>query len=350
MIKIIVAGLGAGEFDTLSFKVYDLLKSDIKKYFRTVKHPSVEEIKNQGVEFTALDSFYDEGKDFEETYSKMTEYLIDEANKNKEIAFFVPGNPALAENVVENLSKLSKEKGFEFEIIASLGFLESISALIMEKLGIDIGVGTVILDALDINLRDLNPSRNLLISQVYNNKIAGDLKLKLMERYDDEIDVFMIKGAGTKDEEFKKIKLFEMDYLENEYDHLSSLFIPKEKEARNDIYDLLDQVELLRKNCPWDKKQDFKSVTKYFKEESEELVKAIENDDPENIIEEMGDVLFELAFFASLGKEEFALDFLEVTDGVYKKMKRRHPHIYEGMNIEGIDMEELWQEIKKREK
>jgi len=127
------------------------------------------------------------------------------------------------------------------------------------------------------------------------------------------------------------------------------------------LADLLRVMERLRDpqgGCPWDLKQNFKSIAPSTLEECYELVDAIERDDLSHVSEELGDVLFQVIFYSQLGAEQDAFDFAQVVDGLVKKLIRRHPHVFAGAQIEGqvtqtLSSDEVklnWEAIKQIER
>lgn len=117
--------------------------------------------------------------------------------------------------------------------------------------------------------------------------------------------------------------------------------------------DLIEIVSDLRGEggCPWDRKQTHESLISCMKEECQEAVDAIQNQDMENLQEELGDVLLQVVMHAQIAAEEgtFAID--GVIDGICRKMIRRHPHVFG--NAVFSSEEELrknWREIKEMEK
>jgi len=103
--------------------------------------------------------------------------------------------------------------------------------------------------------------------------------------------------------------------------------------------------------CPWDRKQDEKSITNYFLEEVYEAIDAILAKDPSAISEELGDVLMEVVFLARIYKEKDAFTISEVVGKINEKMIRRHPHVFGDKKLE--NSEEVlneWLQGKKTEK
>ena len=103
--------------------------------------------------------------------------------------------------------------------------------------------------------------------------------------------------------------------------------------------------------CPWDQKQTSHSLKKYIKEETDELLEAIETNDAQHICEEAGDILFLIALLAEIHAEndEFTMD--DIISTITQKMIRRHPHVF-GDAKTGSE-EELtiqWEKIKSEER
>jgi len=104
--------------------------------------------------------------------------------------------------------------------------------------------------------------------------------------------------------------------------------------------------------CPWDRKQTHETLVKCLREESEELVKAIENKDDANMREELGDVLLQVLFHANLAENEGKFNLEDVVKELNAKLIRRHPHVFGGLAPAKTEEEALsrWKEVKKKEK
>lgn len=114
---------------------------------------------------------------------------------------------------------------------------------------------------------------------------------------------------------------------------------------------LLDVLDRLRKECPWDKKQTNESLRPNTIEETFELADALIKDDMANIREELGDVIMHVIFYALIGQERGDFDIADVCDKEAEKLIFRHPHIYGEVQA---DTEEKvlqnWEQIKLKEK
>ncbi len=105
------------------------------------------------------------------------------------------------------------------------------------------------------------------------------------------------------------------------------------------------------KGCPWVKKQNFQSLSPYFLEEAHELIEACDQNDTDHIVEELGDVLFELVWMAKLGEIEGRFTLSDVLEALSDKLIRRHPHVFGDLPMQNLDyLSNQWEQIKKREK
>lgn len=122
------------------------------------------------------------------------------------------------------------------------------------------------------------------------------------------------------------------------------------KEQLFAINRLLDIMDNLRENCPWDKKQTLESLRHLTIEETYELADAIlENDLPE-IKKELGDVLLHIVFYSKIGSEKNAFDIADVANSICDKLIARHPHIYGDVKVDNDeDVKRNWEQLKLKE-
>jgi XTP/dITP diphosphohydrolase len=114
---------------------------------------------------------------------------------------------------------------------------------------------------------------------------------------------------------------------------------------------LLDIMDTLRAECPWDKKQTLESLRHLTIEETYELADAIEENDLQEIKKELGDLMLHMVFYSKIGSEKGAFDVADVLNAVSDKLIHRHPHIYG--DVEAATEEEVkanWEAIKLKEK
>ncbi len=114
---------------------------------------------------------------------------------------------------------------------------------------------------------------------------------------------------------------------------------------------LLEVMNTLRRECPWDREQTFESLRNNTIEETFELVDAITDRNMEGIKEELGDLLLHVVFYSKLGEEEGAFDFAEVANALCDKLIYRHPHVYGDIHANTpAEVKENWEALKLRKK
>ncbi len=119
------------------------------------------------------------------------------------------------------------------------------------------------------------------------------------------------------------------------------------------IKTLLDLIAALRgeNGCPWDRKQTPSSLTVYLIEEMYELVEAIHNEDPDGVLEELGDVLFQVLFVIYMYQQQGRFSLEQVLERIVQKMIRRHPHVFGSKKVKNTgDVKVQWRRIKQQEK
>lgn len=123
--------------------------------------------------------------------------------------------------------------------------------------------------------------------------------------------------------------------------------------ARSDLPALEEIMKILLspQGCPWDRKQTHETLIKYMREETEEVAQAVIKQDWENLKEELGDCLLQIAFHCEIARLEGHFTMADVIRGINSKMVRRHPHVFGEKTAENPEaVLKLWNEIKKKEK
>ena len=111
-------------------------------------------------------------------------------------------------------------------------------------------------------------------------------------------------------------------------------------------------VERLRApgGCPWDAKQTAESIKTYVLEEAYEVADAVERKSPQEVCHELGDLLFQVLFLASIYKGSGEFDLVEVLETIHEKMVRRHPHVFGPAEVNSAEeVAANWEKIKKEE-
>lgn len=114
---------------------------------------------------------------------------------------------------------------------------------------------------------------------------------------------------------------------------------------------VIDTLDILRVQCPWDRKQTYESLRPNTIEEVYELCDALLNHDEPNVRKELGDVLLHILFYAKIGEENGTFDICDVAEALNSKLIFRHPHVFGDINVkDSHDVEQNWEQIKLKEK
>ncbi|MHB1684572.1 MAG: bifunctional methyltransferase/pyrophosphohydrolase YabN [Bacilli bacterium] len=347
-----IVGLGGGSVNSLPYGTLGLLGAGHPAYIRTVRHPVVSFLDREGITYTALDSFYETASSFAGVYEAMAGYLLGETDRHGEIVFAVPGHPAMAERTVRILAERAPSAGHQIVYGPGQSFLDDM----LLRIGVDPVEGLLLLDADDVDGALLRPVLHTVIVQMYNTAKAMDVKAALAEIYGDVHEVVVARGVGLGDEEsIRRIPLYELDRLDG-IDHLTSLYVPPLRERSQRLgewSELLQIVSTLRSpdGCPWDIEQTHQSLRPYVIEEAYEVAEAIDNSDVDALVDELGDLLLQVALHSQIGQDEGYFTVRDVTRALSEKLIRRHPHVFG--DAEALDAEAVkanWQRIKSAEK
>lgn len=124
--------------------------------------------------------------------------------------------------------------------------------------------------------------------------------------------------------------------------------------AQTNLQRLLDIIAILRspEGCPWDRNQTSQTLRPYLLEEAYEVLDAIDGGHPEELCDELGDLLLQIVLLARLHEEAGLFDFADVCNGIGEKLVRRHPHVFgQGSNtLSAAQLDLQWQRIKAEER
>jgi len=124
-----------------------------------------------------------------------------------------------------------------------------------------------------------------------------------------------------------------------------------EAHAIEQLVEVMKKLRDPREGCPWDRKQTLTSIFPYTLEEVYEVGDAIDRNDTHALKDELGDLLFQIVFYAQIASEKGDFDFSDIAQGITEKMIRRHPHVFG--NTEYANEQEqkaAWEAIKQKEK
>jgi len=356
--KITIVGLGTGDEDQLTLGVWKKLqltsKSQARLYLRTNDHPMVRMLDDNQIPYTTFDANYEAHQSFEQVYESIADELIRQAQQHSttEIIYAVPGHPMVAEYTVQLLKQRCPEAGIALNLLGGESFLDQAFL----RFGFDPIDGFQLLDATSLSRYTLNPQLHTVIGQVYDTYTASDLKISLMEAYPDDYRVVVGHSLGVAGaEEMVEVPLYELDHIKG-YGNLSLVWVPKSEQDQvhyRSFGRLHEIVSILRspEGCPWDREQTHASLRKNLIEEAYEVLETIDEDDPDHMCEELGDLLLQVMLHAQMEEEIGTFTVYDVIATLNEKLIRRHPHVFGENKAEDADEALVnWNAMKAEEK
>ena len=308
---------------------------------------------------TAHDDLYETADSFDDVYVEITNRLIDAARQHGEILYAVPGSPLILERTVRYLQeRASDDEGIEVDILPAMSFLDVAWA----RLGIDpVEASVRLVDGHEFATAAAGERGPLLVAHTHANWVLSDIKLAV-EGADGADPVVILHALGTDDEQILHTTWAELDQT-IEANHLTSIYIPQLAAPVGQEYVRFHELtRTLREQCPWDIEQTHETLIPFLLEETYEVVDALQALDPDNpatdddLIEELGDLLFQIEFHATIAEQQGRFTIADVTQGVHDKLVRRHPHVFgpkDGDMANAGDTDTVlsnWDEIKRVEK
>jgi tetrapyrrole methylase family protein/MazG family protein len=335
--RVTVVGLGPSGPDLVTAGTLAEVSRVPVRFLRTARHPSASVVLDAGA--SSFDDRYESADRIDDVYAGIVDTLVDAAAAHGEVLYAVPGSPRVAERTVE---LLVGRDGVEVVVHPALSFVD----LAWVRLGVDpLAGGARIADAHDF-VADRGP---LLVAQCDSRAALSDVKLSV----EDGPTVTVLHHLGLPDE-----RVFEVDWADLdrafEPDHLTTVWVP---ELTRPLDAFAELVRTLRERCPWDAEQTHHTLTRHLLEETYEVLEAIEALDEStgagyhHVEEELGDLLFQVVFHATIASERGAFTLDDVARGIHDKLVHRHPHVFAGVEVEGPDeVVRNWEQRKKAEK
>jgi tetrapyrrole methylase family protein/MazG family protein len=348
---ITIVGLGPAGPDLWTEAARQVLASAQEIWLRTARHPGVEKLRENGAaDIHSFDAWYEEAADFDSLYTRIVEKVLELGARAQGVVYAVPGSPAVGEATVSRILPRAAEAGLPVSIVPGVSFIEpSLVALNLDALD-----GLQVADASQLAAMHhppLDPDRPALIAQLYGRGQAAQVKLTLMNAYPDDHPIALVQAAGTEKEQVIRCQLWEMD-RQPAIDHLTTLYLPPLPHAAG-LPAFQETIAHLRApdGCPWDREQTHQSLRPFLMEECHEVLAALDAHDLDALSEELGDLLLQIVLHAQIASEAGEFQMADVIGQVDEKIRRRHPHVFAGVQVNGVD-EVLtnWEAIKRAER
>ena len=324
--SITVVSLGPGDPALLTLQTADALRGAKRLVLRTAKHRAAAWLTEQGLAYEALDAYYDRYDDFDEMHRAMAAYLWQEAAKAPVVYAVIDQS---GDESVRALRESLPASG-KLDVLPGVSMADRCLALLpMEHPG-----RARVIPAIDAPQASPDPTLPLLITELWNPALAGDVKLWLTDLYDDEMEIVFFPSSAQVNRKPVALLLMELD-RQHTYDHTVCAYVPAMGVGERQRYclrDLLDITRTLRspEGCPWDRQQTHASLRSDLIEEAYEVAGAIDENDPDHLADELGDVLFDIGLHADIARDHGEFTISDVTTAICRKMIGRHPHVFGG--------------------
>ena len=376
--RIDVVGLGPAGPELITAEALALMAAAPALFLRTARHPAV-----AGLPPTrSFDHHYERCDTFEEVYRAIVDDLLAAVAAERAVVYAVPGSPMVAERTVALLQEAPAVTRGEVVLVIhpSVSFLDVAFA----RMGVDpVSTGVRLVDGESFGVDAAGERGPLLVAQCWSPSVLSDIKLSVESA--PEAPVTVLHHLGLADERVWEVP---WDELDRSFvpDHLTSLWIPHlAAPVARELMDLDALVHTLRQRCPWDREQTHGSLARHLLEESYEVLEAIDTlaaldaaldaaGDPADragsspvapvavepeaeeravahLEEELGDLLFQVYFHATLAAEAGRFTLADVARGIHDKLVSRHPHVFGDVTADTPEAVAVnWEALKKAEK
>jgi tetrapyrrole methylase family protein/MazG family protein len=319
---------------------------------RTLRHPAAAEVAATRT-VVSCDDLYDSLDEFDDVYSAIADRVLASAGDSS-VVYAVPGSALVGERTVRLIRERAAALHIRVVIEPGLSFLD----LTYLAVGIDpIADGLQVLDARE--LPDPLPLHvPTVITQVDSSLRASDVSLALSRTVDADAQITVLDRLGDEDEIVNQVSVG--DLARYQAGPRTTVFVPA---MVSGILGLIAINRVLRRECPWDRKQTHHTLLTHLIEEAYEAADAIGDlpmSAPEGepdfgvyaeVEEELGDLLLQVVFHATLASEAGAFDIDEVAESISRKLVERHPHVFGDVDASTADeVLSNWEQIKKVEK
>ena len=387
---VVVVGLGPAGAELLPHRSVRAMGGARQCFLRTTRHPAAEaalQMLGAGANVTSFDDLYDEAATFDDVYDAIVERLAGAARgaladvvgavpaaaaadeTGGYVCYAVPGSPLVAERTVVSLRARAD---LDVEVVPALSFLD----LVWERLGVDPVASSVrIVDAASFVVDAAGQPGPFVVAQCHDRFVLSQVKLAVDEWSGsagvDPPDAVVLYHLGLPDEQVLAVSWHEIDQVVGP-DHLTALWVPPwSSTVAVESARMEELVRVLRERCPWDRRQTHASLAPNLLEETYEVLEAITELDAEpdgadadavgvvaepggavdHLLEELGDVAFQVYFHARLAAESGWFTMADVLRAVHDKLVERHPPVFGDLTVASADeVAARWELSKQREK
>ena len=277
-------------------------------------------------------------------------HIVEQAENGAYVTLGVPGDPTDWQVLLEEIDAVAAPRGIVVRRVPGVSLLSSV----LSALGLGVTRGLFVTTATQLVAKPhpaFGPDCPAIVMQLRASSNAGVLQKTLLNQYPSDYRVALVHPPGQKIEMVEWISLGDLCARAGIIE-MSALFLPP-GDKMGGFPGLQATVAQLRgpDGCPWDREQTHRSLRSNLLEEAYETLAAIESGDLPMLVEELGDLLLQVVLHTQIAVDENEFDMATVVAGVNDKLVRRHPHVFAGLSVRGVeDVLHNWENIKAAEK
>ena len=329
-ITVIGVGWDRGQ---LTLDAIDVMKASDVVVLHTDRCGCAQWLKDAGIAFESLDALYDEFDDFDVHADAAAETVIEAASRGS-VAY------AVSDIRDRSVSALFGKLGGKLRVLPGPPVDGALLALAQGE--------TRVMAASDWEDFHLAARDNTLIREIDTRELAAEIKLRLMEVYPEESDIWLLQGNNAP----VSIPLYTLDRADA-FDHRTCVLVPAQQSITElERYDFEHLNEIIRRlcapdGCPWDRAQTHASLRTCLLEEAYEVIDAIDEGDTDHLYDELGDLLMQVAIHAEIARRHGEFDISDVTTAICEKLISRHTHVFGEDQAQDVDQVlKLWDRNK----
>ena len=339
MAAIIIVGLGPGPSEALTREAGEAVLQGVELHLAGMCEPGCD----TGAEAHRCPQSPDVDA------AALAAHVVERVKKGADVTLGVPGDPGDWQVLLQEMDELTAPLGISVRRVSGVSLVSPVLA----ALGFAALPGLYLTNAAQLASRP-HPSfaRDcpVLVMQLRSGSALAALRRTLLNQYQSDFRVALAHCAGRENEMVEWVALGEVS-ASTRISNTSALFLPP-GDAMAGFAGLQATVAQLRgpDGCPWDREQTHRSLRANLLEEAYETLAAIDSGDRAALVEELGDLLLQVVMHAQIAFDKGEFDAATLISGINRKLVRRHPHVFAGLSVEGVeDVMRNWDEIKAAE-
>lgn len=333
-----IIGMGIGTKENLTLRAWEEICRAERLILQTGCIPLAAELKSEARAFETLDSFYESAEDFDAFTEGALAYLRQQSGA----VLCLLGN--LSQH---KLAQALCAEGRAEELLPGPGLGEASLSLCA---GSVTSGAALVCPASEFLECGAAAHTSLAVTELDSPYLAAEIFSALSRFYPPEQPCFLVHMGQRHALCLRELPGFA------HFDYSTTLVVDAPAFERKACYDFADFCQVIARlrspgGCPWDREQTHETLKACLIEECYEVLEAIDNQDAFALCDELGDVLLQVVMHAAIAGEHGQFDVQDVSDGVARKMIRRHPHIFAGAQAKTSgEVLKNWDEIKRAEK